>query len=274
MAALDSQMHKAIQENVGLATDLLLDAEVAIVTQDDRYVVVRTPEAPDYFAGNRLVLDACPAPGDRERLEDDFAQRIGTPPTIAHRSFAWPEDAAGTIDLDAYIAHGYAASMYAVLTAERSMMRSTAFNGSVEIRLFDSNNDWDDWTSISLAQMPDAASDDVSRRCVAYQRNAYRRLIEKQLGNWWGAFIDGELVGSLGLFFFGNVGRFQSIVTREDQRNKGICRTLLTEVVKRTAGMRDRLVMVADEAHHAIRIYESLGFVRQARIGNLCRAPG
>ena len=273
MAALDSQMHTAIQENVGLATDLLLHAEVAVVTHDDRYVVLRTPEAPDYFSGNRLIVGARPAPGDRRRLEDDFAQRIGAPPAIACRSFAWPEDEVGAIDLDEYVAHGYASSMYAVLTAERSTMRSSALNGSVDVRLFDSEDDWDDWTSMSLAQMPDPVSD-VSRRCVDYQRYAYRRLIDKQLGNWWGAFIGGELVGSLGLFFFGNTGRFQSIVTREDQRSKGICRTLLTEVVKRTAGMRDRLVMVADEAHHAIRVYESLGFVRQARIGNLCYVPG
>lgn len=242
------------------------------MAHDERYIVVRTPEAPDYFSGNMLVLEARPLPGDLPRLEYDFAQLIGTPPTIAHRSFAWHEGAAGTIDFDAYATHGYRASLCSVLIAERATMRPAAINGAIEVRLFDSDRDWDAWTRLELAETSDPASD-VSRRYIDYQRSAYRRLIERQWGNWWGAFIDGELVGSLGLFFFGNIGRFQSIVTREDHRGKGICRTLVTEVVKRTAGMRDRLVVVADEAHRAIRIYESLGFVAQARIGNLCHEP-
>lgn len=269
---INAHMLKKIEENLGLVSDLLLHAEVGSVTHDDRYIVMRTPEAPDYFSGNTLVLGRRPSHEQRQQLEEDFAQRVGMPPAIAHRSFSWPEKTFDTIDLDAYVAHGYTASVHSVLVAERNTMQSTATNDAVQVRLFESDRDWDDWERISLAEMPDSASE-ISRRCVEFQRVAYRRLIDKQFGNWWGAFIDDELVGSLGLFFFGSIGRFQSIVTREDQRNKRVCRTLLTEVVKRTAGARDRLVIVADEAHHAMKMYESLGFVRQSRTGNLCQSP-
>ncbi len=265
-------MHRQLQENLGLATDLLLHAEIGSVSHDDRYVVMRTPQAPDYFSGNMLVLGARPSSADRQRLEDDFARLIGTPPTIAHRSFAWPEPEGVLVDLEAYAAQGYDARVCSVLVAERNAVHSVATNEAVDVRLLDSDRDWDDWTQILLADMPDPESD-VSVRCVDFQRSAYRTLIERQWGNWWGAFIDGEMVGSLGLFFFGRIGRFQSIVTREDRRNQGVCRTLLTEVVKRAAGARDRLVIVADEAYHAIRLYESLGFVREGRIGTLCQAP-
>lgn len=269
---INAHMLKKIEENLGLVSDLLLHAEVGSVTHEDRYIVMRTPEAPEYFSGNALVLERRPSQEERRQLEEDFAQRIGTPPAFSHRSFSWPEKTFDTIDLDAYVAHGYTASVYSVLMAERNTMRPTATNGAVQIRLLETDRDWDDWARMSLAEMPDPASE-VSRRCVEFQQAAYRRLIDKQFGNWWGAFIDDELVGSLGLFFFGSIGRFQSIVTREDHRNKRVCRTLLTEVVKRTAGARDRLVIVADEAHHALKLYESLGFVRQARTGNLCQSP-
>ena len=269
---LNAHMLKKIEENLGLVSDLLLHAEVGSVTHDDRYVVMRTPEAPEYFSGNTLVLERRPSQEERQQLEEDFAQRIGTPPAFSHRSFSWPEKTFDAIDLDAYVAHGYTASVHSVLMAERNTMRPTSTNGAVQIRLFETDRDWDDWARMSLAEMPDSASE-VSRRCVEFQRAAYRRLIDKQFGNWWGAFIDDELVGSLGLFFFGSIGRFQSIVTREDHRNKRVCRTLLTEVVKRAAGARDRLVIVADEAHHARKMYESLGFVRQARTANLCQSP-
>lgn len=265
-------MHRQIQENLGLTTDLLLHAEIGSVSHDDRYVLMRTAQAPDYFSGNMLVLPARPSQADRERLEADFARLVGTPPAYVHRQFAWPEGIGTLSDLDAYVAHGYDAGLFSVLVAERNAVHSNAINEAIEIRLLDSDRDWDDWARMSLANMPDPESD-VSRRCVDFQRSAYRGLIERQWGNWWGAFIDGEMVGNLGLFFFGRIGRFQSIITREDQRNKGVCRTLLTEVVKRAAGARDRLVIVADEAYHAIRLYESLGFVREGRIGTLCQAP-
>ena len=265
-------MHRQIQENLGLATDLLLHAEIGSVTHDDRYVVMRTVQAPDYFSGNMLLLAGRPSADDRERLEDDFARLVGTQPAIAHRSFAWPEADSALADFKSYAEHGYEARACSVLVAERNAVRSPAINAAVEVRLLDSDRDWDAWTRISLANMPDPGSE-VSIRCVDFQRSAYRGLIERQWGNWWGGFIDGEMVGSLGLFFFGRIGRFQSIVTREDQRNKRVCRTLLTEVVKRAAGARDRLVIVADEAYHAIRLYESLGFVREGRIGSLCQAP-
>lgn len=264
--------HRQLQENLGLATDLLLHAEIGSVSHDDRYVVMRTPQAPDYFSGNMLVLPARPSQDERQRLEDDFSRLVGAPPTIAHRSFVWPEADDTPVELEAYTAHGYDAQVCSVLVAERNAVHSAVTNEAVEVRLLESDRDWADWTRISLAVMADPESD-VSLRCVDFQRSAYRRLIERQWGNWWGAFIDGEMVGSLGLFFFGRIGRFQSIVTRDDRRNRRVCRTLLTEVVKRAAGARDRLVIVADEAYHAIRLYESLGFVREGRIGTLCQAP-
>ena len=256
----------------------MLHAEIGSVTQDDRYIVMRTAQAPDYFSGNMLVLGARPVQDDRQRLEDDFARLVGLPPAIAHRGFAWPESDGeegndGTaVDLDSYTAHGYEATICSVLVAESNAVHCAQINESIDVRLFESDRDWDDWASISLADMP-APESEASRRCIDFQRSAYRSLIERQWGNWWGAFLDGELVGSLGLFFFGSIGRFQSIVTREDQRNKHVCRTLLSEVVKRAAGARDRLVIVADESYHAIRLYEALGFVRQGRIGSLCQAP-
>ena len=269
-------MHRQLQENLGLATDLLLHAEIGSVSHEDRYAVMRTPQAPEYFSGNLPVLAARPSQEDRQRIEEDFARLIGTPPAIVHRSFAWPEADGGRVDwasdFEPYAAHGYEARVCSVLVAERNAVHSASINEAVEVRLLDSDRDWDDWTRLSLADMPDPESE-VSLRCVDFQRSAYRGLIDRQWGNGWGAFIDGEMVGSLGLFFFGRIGRFQSIVTREDRRNQRICRTLLTEVVKRAAGARDRLVIVADEAYHAIRLYESLGFVREGRIGTLCQAP-
>jgi predicted GNAT family N-acyltransferase len=116
-------------------------------------------------------------------------------------------------------------------------------------------------------------TDIASQRYMTHQQAAYRRLIDRGRGNWWGAFVDGEQVGSLGLFFLDGIGRFQSVITAEDHRNRKICKTLVSEVIQLTAGQAERLVMVADEAYYAGAIYEAMGFRQQARLASLCQEP-
>jgi hypothetical protein len=114
----------------------------------------------------------------------------------------------------------------------------------------------------------------TSRRYIAHQQTTYKRLIEQGFGDWWGAFIAGEQVGSLGLFFLQGMGRFQSVLTAEQHRNKGVCKTLVSTVVGLTANRAERFVMVADETYFAGKIYEALGFEPHGRVAALCHEPG
>jgi hypothetical protein len=261
-----------LADNLGIATDLLLHAETGMVERRGEYVVVRTPDSPDYFFGNMLFLRERPAAENLQQLEIEFARWVGTPPLIAHRTFEWPESASGDIDLDAFVERGYDATVCQVLVARHGEIRPVATNAAVEVRPFATQQDWDDWTRMQLADMPDPL-DPPSQRYIAHKQRAYRALIARGLGDWWGAFIEGEQVGSLGLFFLAGMGRFQSVITAEQHRNRSICKTLLSEVINRTAGFAGPLVMVADEAYHAGKIYESLGFVQRGRVASLCQEP-
>jgi hypothetical protein len=69
---------------------------------------------------------------------------------------------------------------------------------------------------------PADPSDPTSQRYLARQQCAYRRLIGRAMGDWWGAFIDGEQVGSLGLYFLEGIGRFQSVITGAQHRNRNV----------------------------------------------------
>src|SRR5579863_4814804 len=64
-------------DNLGLATDLLLHKETGMVEARHDYIVVRTPDAPEYFFGNMLVMQQRPSDGDLKKLEHDFAQLVG-----------------------------------------------------------------------------------------------------------------------------------------------------------------------------------------------------
>ena len=259
-------------DNLGLATDLLLHAETGIVELRDDYIVVRTPDAPEYFFGNMLFLPQRPAGIDLKRLEHDFAQLVGTLPLIAHRTFTWPESAGRAPDLDAFIEQGYDETVYRVLAAHPDDVRAVATHPLVKVRAFATQQDWDAWSQMQLGAMPNP-TDITSQRYIAHQQSAYRSLIDRGLGNWWGAFIDGEQVGSLGLFFLDGIGRFQSVVTEVAHRNRNVCKCLVSEVIKLNAHRSNQFVMVADENYHAGVIYEAMGFRQHGRVGSLCQEP-
>ncbi|WP_028226913.1 GNAT family N-acetyltransferase [Paraburkholderia ferrariae] len=262
-----------LSDNLGLATDLSLYRESAISEAQDNYIVVRTPDAPDYFFGNLLVLPRRPVADELERLEHDFGRLVGMPPAIAHRAFTWPEGAKGAVEVEAFVQQGYDLTVCRVLAAHPREIHPVAINPEVKVRRFESQQDWDDWSRMQLADMPDP--DDIRSRLFMANREAvYRQLIGRGLGDWWGAFIGDEQVGSLGLFFLDGIGRFQWVITSERHRNQKVCKTLVTEAIRMTEGQSKRLVMVADEAYHAGAIYEAMGFRPQAqRVASLCQEP-
>jgi GNAT superfamily N-acetyltransferase len=265
---------ESIAANLGICTDLLLHAQTGIVQQQDGYVVVRTPDAPEYYFGNMLVLKRRPSESERARLEADFRDLVGAPPLIKHRTFVWPDSEEGIVGLDAYIEAGYDATHCCVLVAGPADLHVAATNPSVEVRPFFDQSDWDCWTEMHLADNAEALADGSFVRYLAHQQSSYQQLISKGLGDWWGAYIDGEQVGSLGLFEFEGVARFQSVITAEAHRNKNVCRTLLHEVASRAfaRGVK-KLVIVADESYHAGRIYEGMGFRRTQWVSSLCQEP-
>ncbi len=91
----------------------------------------------------------------------------------------------------------------------------------------------------------------------------FRRLVDAGHGQWWGAFEDGRLLSSMGLFRASpGLARFQTVKTHPDARGRGLAGTLVHEISR--FGFADleaeTLVMVADPEYLAIRVYRSVGF--------------
>jgi GNAT superfamily N-acetyltransferase len=98
----------------------------------------------------------------------------------------------------------------------------------------------------------------ATRRSVAQ-----RSLVEQGRGVWWGAFVDGVLASSLGVFGAGaGLARYQDVETHPAYRRRGLA-TALVQAAGRHAlaelGAR-RLVIVADPDDDAVRVYRRAGF--------------
>ncbi len=74
----------------GFATDLLFNRYQGEVVRHDQFWAVRTPDAPDYYFGNYLLLPNPPSDRDKGWLEATFDQLIGQDPRVRHRTFQWP----------------------------------------------------------------------------------------------------------------------------------------------------------------------------------------
>ncbi|MFD0539585.1 GNAT family N-acetyltransferase [Actinomadura luteofluorescens] len=103
-----------------------------------------------------------------------------------------------------------------------------------------------------------------------------RRLCEAGDATWFGAFVDGEMRAGLGIFHDGQgLARYQHVETHPAFRRRGLASALVhfagVEAMRRGAGT---LVIVADPAAEAIRVYRSLGFTETERQVRLQRVRG
>lgn len=87
-------------------------------------------------------------------------------------------------------------------------------------------------------------------------------MAQAKRGTWLGAFLGEQLVGALGIFAEGELGRFQEVSTHPAYRRQGICGTLVYHASHYgfTQLGAQRLVIVTEEGYHAARVYQSAGY--------------
>jgi len=255
----------------GLQTNLIFNSVYGIIEENEKYLIIITPDNPDYYFGNYLLLKNVPNNESFEHLEKDFRELIGILPGINHLSFMWKVDGLKTNNVDRFVTNGYEFNEFISLVAEENdLLRPHKLNESIEIIELTTEKHWQEWYDIEFAER------DLTQPIEAYEgylngmMRMYRKLIAVGKGSWYGAFVDGELVAHLGLFYDNRIGRFQSVVTKPAYRNQGICSTLVYQVALEGFTLADKLVMVADENYHAAKIYESLGFKPKEKHASLC----
>jgi RimJ/RimL family protein N-acetyltransferase len=152
-----------------------------------------------------------------------------------------------------------------VLTAAR-LRRPARPDTAAEIRPLDSDADWRQSVDLAVRCFDGGEPGDFLERRAA----ARRRVTQTGAGIWLGAFQNGRLLAQLGLFDVGDgYARYQHVETDPAARRRGLAGTLVW-----TAGRYGRevlgsstLVIVADPADVAIRVYQACGFT--AREGQL-----
>jgi GNAT superfamily N-acetyltransferase len=238
--------------SLGFRTDLmLLTLGGSSITERDGLTVLATPSTPDFWWGNFVLA---PDAGSVEAA-------------VALHAEAFPEADFVSIGVDGTDgAPGIEAPAAAQgLTVERITVLSSATvglpphpNTDAEVRRLRSDEEFEAAADLQHTNSPASGRDHVARRFTTW-----RRLMDEGHGAWFGAFLDGRLCASLGLFTDGNgIARYQAVDTHPDHRRRGLAGTLVHDAGSEglTWPGVHTLVILADPGDDAIRVYRSVGF--------------
>ena len=251
--------------SLGFLTDVALRvAEGAEVTDRGDCLVVRSPDNPAFWWGNFLLLAAWPKPGDG--WLDRFAAEF---PQARHVA----------IGVDATEAGGGMPAEFATLEPETSTVLTCAaiqvprhLNTTTEIRPLESDRDWQQSVELNLRCYGEEEPSDFQRR-----RSATRReLTRAGRAAWYGAFDGGRLLAQLGVCDAGGgLARYQDVETDPAARRQGLAATLVWRAGRFAQAELDAttLVIVADPADGAIRVYRGCGFADAQTQFSFARAP-
>jgi GNAT superfamily N-acetyltransferase len=238
--------------SLGFRTDVALRvAEGSEVTDRGGYLVIRSPDNPGFWWGNFLLLRAWPKEGDG--WLDRFAAEF---PQAGHVA----------IGVDATEAGGPVPAEFAALEPETSTVLSCAeiqpprhVNTEAEFRPLASDRDWRQSVELNLRCYGEQGPGDFQQLRSATRR----RLTLAGRAAWFGAFDGGLLVAQLGICEAGRgLARYQDVETDPAARRRGLAGTLVWRAGRYAAEAfgAGTLVIVADPAEGAIRIYRACGF--------------
>jgi len=256
--------------SLGYRTDLaLLQLGGSVVEDRGTHLVVRTPGNPTFWWGNYLLLATPPAPGSGGFWLEEFEREL---PGVRHRAFGVDGTTGTRQDLAAFSEVGLGVDASSVMTAA-AVHEPPHPHPAAVVRPLVSDDDWASQVALAVAGEPDHYSVEyASGRAAAHRRN-----VEAGHGQWFGAFLDGRLVASMGIFTASpGLARFQEVKTHSDARGQGLAGTLVHAASRHALdemGART-LVMVADPDYLAIRVYRSVGFEDTETQLGADRAPG
>lgn len=243
--------------SLGFRTDLaLLTASGSVVEDRGTHLVVRSPDNPSYFWGNFILLAQPPALGGEREVVGAFQTEF---PKAEHVSVGIDTADLGDESRAAFEAAGLTVDVATVLTASSL---TPPRDVEAEVRQLVDDEEWEARARLSQQLYPQTSEE--AFMTFARQKNTQeRRLVDDGRGTRFGAFVDGQLVSTAGIFVTEEgVARFQSVETHPDHRRRGLA-AAVTHGAGRHAldqlGVRT-LVIVADTDGEAIGVYRRLGF--------------
>jgi len=275
--------------SLALLTELGLTATRGKISDRGNYLVVETPDDPGYYYGNLLVLPAPPQVGEVAYWTRRFAEELGGNPAIRHVTLWWDGVSGDAGAADELRAAGFTIETNQVMVADEVLAPPP--DG---IRIAPLDLDQISRTA-DLAWSIGDRHDESYRRFLHRRAEWHQRLVTATRGRaaFFGGFDErsesmgdgavgkaprGEdgstLVASLGIVPLGALARYQDVQTAPAYRRRGIASALLAAAARHVLDQGvERVVVIAEPASEAARLYARVGFRTIERTTSACRYP-
>lgn len=250
-------------------TDLMLCRLAGSVSRGDGYWVGTWPGEPTYLWGNLLVMDEPPEDGDLEGWLWLADEELGAD----HYSFAFDDPSGARGDIEPFVEDGFEVFDNETLVGG-DIARPPRANTDVTVRALATDAEWAAAVDLECSVDPAPYTHAYMRAFSTTKFATYRRMC-KQAGAWFGAFAEGRMLATCGIFVVDGLARFQSVHTHPDARRRGICGRLVADVGRFALdelGAR-QLVITAETGSSAAQIYASCGLQRTEVVAGCVRRP-
>ena len=249
--------------SLGFQTDLMIvKLRGGEVTRSDGFWVVRTPDDPSFRSGNFILFDGPSIDGGLPSWASTFKRHF---PGTDYLHFGIDGTHGECPPEPEQIILGLKLDRGTVLTAA-ALQPPPHPNHGAQLRMLRGDEDWAGVLRLQLANELKTGMEEPAEFELYCRRTllAMRRLQEQGHGGWFGAFVDDQVVSTLGIYTDGTgIARYQNVATLPRYRDRGLAGSLVHaagEFALHTLKTRT-LVIVADPHYRAIRVYRSLGFV-------------
>lgn len=243
-----------------LQTELLFWKHHSQIEEIDGGWIVRTPDNRTWNWGNLLILKEAPVAEDAAHWLDVFHTRIRR----ADRGtiITWDQGEVSPDAIAVFDALGLTMSTGSILTL-RDLKQPEHYDPRVNVTEAGSDDAlWERAVQIDIDAFSAGFGGPAYEAYARKRFDHHRTLVEKGIGTWYLASMEGEFVGNLGIFPGDGFCRFQEISVLRESWRQGIASTMTYEVARRAREVwpTQTQVIVADSDGNAQRIYRALGF--------------
>ncbi|MCC5832897.1 MAG: GNAT family N-acetyltransferase [Chlamydiales bacterium] len=251
-----------------LQSELVVLRESCEIKEKNQYIVIRSLRNPYFHWGNFLIFNRAPKKNDLPKWEEYFCAEF--PQFIhQHRAFTWIKGD----DFPNFAIFGYEIERLACLRAQ-DLRHAGQINSNIIIRRIHAD---EDWLALEKKQAVRLHSEEDDPGVLNFKKQRlkdYKLLVDKGLGDWFIADLEGRWVGDLGIFYGENMARFQKVTTYPGFEGQGIAHALVYGSAKYAVENYpvEELVIVTVENSRAQKIYQNLGFKLIEKRTNLHRS--
>ncbi|WGL61226.1 N-acetyltransferase [Pigmentibacter sp. JX0631] len=246
---------------IGLRSDILFFNFRNNVIEKNDYIVLYTLNNLDFFWGNYLILKNPLSIGDFEKWTKYYQNEFSNISSNKQMCFSWPGDLS-YIELNKFKENNFIFFDRLTMTARKKDIKCKYYNNEVLCKRMVTNDDWEQVLNFQF-KINEFLNKKKSKSYIEKRVFEFKSYTDNNHGYWYAAFLNGEIISDVGLYWNDEFARLQNLKTLKEYRKLGVAQTLIKYAIEDSN--QEFFTLEAEENGLAINMYKSIGFTVQEK---------